>query len=198
VRTIWASDVETSDEQLVERLLAGDEGAAALLVHRYSTPLYNFAYRFTGNREEAQEATQEALLKALQSMDRFDPRYKFSTWVYRITRNHLIDRIRRRRPTSELNEGITADPGFVDPDGPGIRSPEVDAIRTEENEQLRRALATLGEKYREIIVLYHFSGLSYADIAETLKLPPGTVMNRLFRARNKLREAMMTLQEATP
>ena len=190
--------MEPTDEQLVERLLAGDEAAAATLVHRYSTPLYNFAYRFAGNREEAQEAAQEALLKALQNMDRFDPRYKFSTWIYRITRNHCIDRTRRKRPTSELNEGITADPGFADPDGAGFRSPEESAIRTEQGELLQRALATLGGKYREIIVLYHFSGLSYADIAETLQLPMGTVMNRLFRARNKLREAMMTLQEATP
>lgn len=190
--------MEPTDEQLVERLLAGDEAAAATLVHRYSTPLYNFAYRFAGHREEAQEAAQEALLKALQNMDRFDPRYKFSTWIYRITRNHCIDRTRRKRPTSELNEGITADPGFADPDGAGFRSPEESAIRTEQGELLQRALATLGGKYREIIVLYHFSGLSYADIAETLQLPMGTVMNRLFRARNKLREAMMTLQEATP
>ncbi len=190
--------MEQTDEQLVERTLAGEEGAAATLVHRYTTPLYNFAYRFTGNREEAQEASQEALLKALQSMDRFDPRYKFSTWIYRITRNHCIDRSRRRRPTAELNEGITADPGFADPDGSGFRSPEEHAIRTERGELLQRALATLGEKYREIIVLYHFSGLSYADIAETLQLPPGTVMNRLFRARNKLREAMLTLQEVAP
>jgi RNA polymerase sigma-70 factor, ECF subfamily len=197
VRTNGSGDVETTDEKLVARLLAGDDAAAGELVRRYSTPLYNFAYRFTGNREEAQEIAQDALLKALKNMDRFDPRYRFSTWVYRICRNHAIDRKRRKRPTSELNEGITADPGHSDPDGTGTRSPEVDAMRAEENVMLHRALATLGEKYREIIVLYHFNGLSYRDIAETLDIPQGTVMNRLFRARNKLREAMVRLQEAT-
>ena len=190
--------MEETDEQLVALVLAGNDAAAAELVRRYSTPLYNFALRFTGNREEAQEIAQDALLKALKNMDRFDPRYKFSTWVYRICRNQAIDRKRRRRPTTELNEQITPDQGFANPAGGGMRSPEQGAMQSEENVQLRRALATLGEKYREIIVLYHFSGLSYRDIAETLQIPQGTVMNRLFRARNKLREAMLHLQEATP
>jgi len=189
--------VEPTDEQLVERLQAGDRPAAEQLVRRYTTPLYNFAYRFTGNREEAQEVAQEALLKALKNVDRFDPRYKFSSWVFRITRNHAIDRKRRKRPSSELNEGITADPGHADPDGGGTRSPEHGAMMSEQNEMLHRALAQLGEKYREIIVLYHFSGLSYTDIAETLQIPQGTVMNRLFRARRKLRDEMLRLQEAT-
>ena len=189
--------MEATDEILVQRVLVGDDAAAGELVRRYSTPLYNFAYRFTGNREEAQEIAQDALLKALKNMNRFDPRYKFSTWVYRITRNQAIDHKRRKRPTAELNEAITPDPGHTNPDGTGVRSPEVGAIRSEENKLLHRALGTLGEKYREIIVLYHFSGLSYADIATTLDIPQGTVMNRLFRARNKLREAMVKLQEAT-
>ncbi len=189
--------MEATDEQLVERLQAGDRRAAEQLVRRYTTPLYNFAYRFTGNREEAQEVAQEALLKALMNVDRFDPRYKFSSWIFRITRNHAIDRKRRKRPAAELNEEITPDPGHADPDGSGTRSPERGAMQAEQNEQLRRALARLGEKYREIIVLYHFSGLSYVDIAETLQIPQGTVMNRLFRARRKLRDEMLRLQEAT-
>lgn len=189
--------MEATDEILVERVLVGDDAAASELVRRYSTPLYNFAFRFTGNREEAQEIAQDALLKALKNMNRFDPRYKFSTWVYRITRNQAIDHKRRQRPTAELNEAITPDPGHANPEGTGMRSPEVRAMRSQENQLLHRALATLGEKYREIIVLYHFSGLSYADIATTLDIPQGTVMNRLFRARNKLREAMVKLQEVT-
>ena len=195
-RTKLTRDVENTDAILIERLRAGDSSAATELVRRYSTPLYNFSYRFTGNREEAQEIAQEALLKALKNMDRFNPRYKFSSWVYRICRNLAIDRKRRKRPSSELNEEITPDPGHVDPNGGGTRSPEFGAMRSEESVLLHKALETLGEKYREIIVLYHFSGLSYADIAETLEIPQGTVMNRLFRARNKLREAMLTLQEA--
>jgi len=198
LRTNRTSAVGTTDEKLVALALAGNDAAAAELVRRYSTPLYNFAFRFTGNREEAQEIAQDALVKALKNMDRFDPRYKFSTWIYRICRNQAIDRQRRRRPTAELNEAITPDPGHAHPEGGGTCSPEEGAMRTERNEQLHRALDTLGHKYREIIVLYHFSGLTYRDIAETLQIPQGTVMNRLFRARNKLREAMIRLEEATP
>lgn len=190
--------MEATDEQLVERVQAGDRQAAETLVRRYTTPLYNFAYRFTGNREEAQEVAQEALLKALKNVDRFDPRYKFSSWVFRICRNHSIDRKRRKRPAAELNEEITADPGHADPDGTGTRSPERGAMQSEQNVMLHRALEQLGEKYREIIVLYHFSGLSYTDIADTLQIPQGTVMNRLFRARRKLRDEMLRLQEVTP
>ncbi len=189
--------MEQADAKLVQRLRAGDSRAAEELVRRYSTPLYNFALRFTGNREEAQELAQEALLRALKNMDRFDPRYRFSSWIYRICRNLCIDRGRRRRPSTELNEAITPDPGHADPDGGGFRSPEEGAMRSEQSALLQRSLEGLGEKYREIIILYHFSGMSYADIAETLDIPQGTVMNRLFRARNKLREAMVQAQEAS-
>jgi RNA polymerase sigma-70 factor (ECF subfamily) len=189
--------VEETETKLVRRVRDGDRRAAEELVRRYSTPMYNFALRFTGNREEAQELAQEALLKALHNMDRYDPRYKFSSWIYRICRNLCIDRTRRKRPTSEFNEAITPDPGYSDPEGSGFRNPEDGAIRSEQNVLLHRAMETLGEKYREIIVLYHFSGMSYSDIAETLQIPQGTVMNRLFRARSKLREAMVQLQEAS-
>lgn len=121
------------------------------------------------------------MVKVLRNLDRYDPSRPFATWVFQIARNTCIDehRRRKRRPSRETKE-------IADDRNP---SPLQMAAHHQRAEILERALQDLPPMYREIIVLYHFEHKKYTEIAEVLDLPMGTVMNRLFRARKKLRLA---------
>jgi RNA polymerase sigma-70 factor (ECF subfamily) len=130
------------------------------------------------NDEDAGDAAQETLVKVLRNLDRYDTTRSFSTWVFGIARNTCIDehRRRKRRAWDEPGEVVDMRP-----------SPLQDVARFQRAELLERALAELPPMYREILVLYHFEHRKYTEIADILELPLGTVMNRIFRARKKLR-----------
>ena len=132
------------------------------------------------NTEDANDAAQDTLVKVLRSLDRYDPNRSFSTWVFGIARNTCIDehRRRRRKPWDELGDSDVVSSG---------PSPMESASEQQRADLLVAALEQLSPMYREVLVLYHFEHLKYAEIAETLDLPLGTVMNRIFRARKKLR-----------
>ena len=181
----------TPDEEMAAQVQNGNTQAAQLLMTRHRDGVYGMALRLLRNSEDAAEVTQEALVKALTRIDSYDPKRPFAPWLYRIARNLCIDRYRRRRPTSELKEEITAAPSVSDGGTRfGRRADEV-AHQNQLNTALTEAMGTLGDKYREIIVLYHYDHMTYGEIAQHLGLPDGTVMNRLFRARRKLRSALL-------
>ncbi len=181
----------TPDEEMAAEVQNGNTQAAHVLMSRHRDGVYGMALRMLRNSEDAAEVTQEALVKALTKIDTYDTSRPFAPWLYRIARNLCVDRHRRRRPTSELNEEITAAPGVMEGGARfGQRADEV-AHQNELNAALAVAMGTLGDKYREIIVLYHYDHLSYREIAERLDLPDGAVMNRLFRARRKLQVALL-------
>ena len=129
--------------------------------------------------EDARDAAQNTLVKVIRNLHRYDPERKFSTWVFGIARNTAIDEQRRRRFTTELGDRDLADTRS---------SPLEETSRQERAERLHEALGQLPPMYREVLVLYHFEHFKYQEIAETLELPLGTVMNRIFRARRRLRE----------
>jgi RNA polymerase sigma-70 factor, ECF subfamily len=131
------------------------------------------------NDEDAGDAAQETVVKVLKNLDRYDPERSFATWVFGIARNTCIDEFRRRKRRSWDEPGDVAD--TVAP------TPLQDVVRFQRAELLEAALAELPPMYREILVLYHFEHRKYTEIAEILELPLGTVMNRIFRARKKLR-----------
>lgn len=141
--------------------------------------MFRFARRMLGNDEDAGDAAQETLVKILRSLEQYDPNRSFATWVFGIARNTCIDEHRRRRRTSWDEPGDVADPA------PG---PLQEASRAERAEHLLAAMERMSPMYREVLVLYHFEHLKYVEIAEVLDLPIGTVMNRIFRARQKLRD----------
>ncbi len=123
-------------------------------------------------------------MKVLRNLDRYDPKWRFSTWVFGIARNTCIDEHRRRaRGPQELG---------AEPQDHRAGPHELSS-RAERARLIHQALAGLPPLYREVIVLYHFEHLKYEEIAATLDLPMGTVMNRIFRARKKLREAYVEL-----
>lgn len=159
----------------------GDREARAWLVQRFTPPVYRFALRLLGDEQDARDAAQDTMVKVLRSLDRYDERWRFSTWVFGIARNTCIDEHRRRRRGGEAvdDEVVDARPG-----------PHELSSRAERARLLHDALAEVPPLYREVLILYHFEHLKYEEIAEALEIPMGTVMNRIFRARKKLKEAL--------
>ncbi len=180
------------DEELVAEVLAGDRDRFGDLVERYQGRLVNYLYRLLRNLDEAHELAQEVFLKVYQALDRYDPRYRFSTWLFRVAQNAAIDQIRRRRlklvPIHRQEEG---DEEGRDWDLPGPeRGPYRHLRNRERGEAIQQAIDALPWEYRELIVLRHYGELSYEEIAGVKEMPLGTVKNKLFRGRQMLKEKL--------
>ena len=182
--------MESSDAQVVERILRGESEVFAVLLKRYQIPIINYVYRMMGNYDTAVDLSQEVFLKVYLSLDKYDKTYKFSTWLYKIASNQTIDYLRKKKlnvvsidhvPDSE-EEGR---PFEIPSNNPG---PEELFFSKDLQERIESLLETLPEDYKELLVLRHVNGLSYNEIAEVTNLPLGTVKNRIFRARRELKE----------
>ena len=170
----------------------GDKAAFSRLVEKHKQSVYGLSCRLLGGGEEARDAAQEAFVRAYTGIRDFDPRQPFAAWVLRIARNHCIDLLRRRRPTLTLAAEGRGDDGpetGVAPELPDhfARSGEQAVQEGEAQRDLDRAIAQLAPRYREVIALFHVQHRSYAEIAETLDVPMGTVMTWLHRARKELK-----------
>jgi RNA polymerase sigma-70 factor (ECF subfamily) len=182
-----------SDEFLVAAVLSGDDDLFGLLVRRYQTRVHAHVARMIGHREDALDLTQEIFLKVYQALSRFNPEYKFSTWLFRIAGNAAIDHLRKKRPKTVPLE-------VPDPEGAGrvssgeYSSADLDPYgmlrNLERGQAISEAIADLPLEFRELIALRHFAGLSYEEIAEVKRMPLGTVKNKLFRARAVLKERL--------
>jgi len=172
----------------------GDKAAFAWLVEKHKSSVYGLCYRLVGSPDEARDAAQEAFVRAYTSISDFDPRQPFAAWVLRIARNHCIDLLRRRRPTLALvpeNRGETLDPGVAPEPADHFAMGGEQALQEREAQRdLDKAIASLPNRYREVIALFHVQHKSYADIASTLGVPMGTVMTWLHRARKELRQKL--------
>ena len=182
---------ELTDERLVEISLDGDEDAYGILVRRYQRRLTAFLSQLVGDLELARELSQEAFVRAWSALDRFDPRYRFSTWLFRIAHNLGIDQLRRRRlHTMPLyrtdSDGDEVEVVVADVAKDPLGHLENSALATE----LREVIDGLRPEYRELVLLRHFAGLSYQEIADFMEMPLGTVKNKLFRAHSVLRKAL--------
>ncbi|HEV8611291.1 MAG TPA: sigma-70 family RNA polymerase sigma factor [Thermoanaerobaculia bacterium] len=181
------------DSELVRGILAGDEALFSILVRRYQTRVVAHVTRMVGSREDAFDLAQEIFLKVFQALDRYNPEFKFSTWLFRIAGNAAIDHLRKRRPRTvpleipdpESRSGVSA----IEHESPGL-DPYADLRNVERGEAISRAIADLPPEFRELITLRHFGGLSYEEIARVKNMPLGTVKNKLFRARVVLKERL--------
>ncbi|HEX7705482.1 MAG TPA: sigma-70 family RNA polymerase sigma factor [Thermoanaerobaculia bacterium] len=184
---------QLDDRTLVERILGGDRDLFTTLVTRYEKRVINYVYRITHRYEEAHDLAQDIFVKVYLALDRYDPKYQFSTWLFRIAQNSAIDAL-RKKSISEVpiartvdDEGSSREREFADED-------DISPYRAFRNKQLSAAIddavTGLPTDYRELIQLRHFAELSYEEIAAMKKLPLGTVKNKLFRARNLLKEAL--------
>ena len=176
------------EKHCIERVLKGDANAFEPLVHAYEKNVYNLALRSLGNRQDAEDVTQEAFLKAYRSLSSFRGDSKFSVWLYRIVSNLCLDllRSRQRRPAQSLT--VEDDEGEIDELEIADErfSPEKLLDRKLTKESVQRGLASLPDDARQILLLRELQGLSYEEIGQTLGLEPGTVKSRIFRARKRL------------
>lgn len=173
---------------VIQAVLDGDVNAYEALVKEYEKNVYNLALRMTGNSEDAYDMSQEAFIKAYNSLTAFRGDSKFSVWLYRIVSNVCLDflRSKNRRPTvslsTENDDGEDVELDIAD----DSNSPELVLERGLTRDAVRRGLAALPDDHREILLLREIQGLSYDEIGEVLGIEPGTVKSRIFRARKKL------------
>ena len=193
-----AADGDIRERRWLERARAGDEGAFALLVERYQRPVFTLCYRMLGDADEAEDAAQEAFLKAYRNLRRYDPQRKFLNWLLTISANGCVDRLRRRRlqwlPLGRLR---LADPK------PG---PEAKAIAHEQEAAVRRLLDGLAPRDREALILRYWHEMSYEEIAQVMNTSVSSVKSRLHRAKKAMAklyaaqraESLMEMENGSP
>lgn len=174
-----------SDDHLVELARLGDRDALDRLLRRYHDRVHLLCRRVCRDHQDADDATQEALIAVVRGLPRFDGRSAFSTWVYRVTTNSCLDELRRRRRRPEPT--ATDDhPERVS----GTEDPADGAVRSDTRHRLLRALADLPEEFRFPVVLRDVCDLDYATIAQILEIAPGTVRSRISRGRSTLARSL--------
>ena len=170
-----------SDQEAVQRCLAGDAEAFSTLVERYGGRVYNIALRITNDSDAAADCAQEAFIRAYRALHQYDPSLPLGPWLYRITTNASLNYVQRwhahETPVEEF-------PDSAEPDSAG---PESSALRREELDEVVAALAELPAHYRAALTLRHFQQLSYQEVADALGIPLGTVKTHLHRARAALK-----------
>jgi RNA polymerase sigma-70 factor, ECF subfamily len=164
------------DRALVRRYLEGERDAAGGLVDCYQKRLFNVALRMLDNVEDAEDVTQTVFLNAFLKLGTYDPRYRFFSWIYRMTVNESLNVIKRRKRT------VTLEPELQVP-APGAAADRA----TEAQDLVGKALLRLKPDDRAVVVLRHFASFSYEEIAEALEIPVRTVKSRLYTARDRLR-----------
>lgn len=179
---------ELSDLDLIAKAIKGREDGFEELVRRYQRPIVGYVFRMLGDYDSSLDVTQEVFIKVYNSLSRYSSEYKFSTWLYRIAHNAAIDHMRRNSVNSQSLETESDDGAYqlqLESTGP---TPEQDRQRSEWRAEISKVVEKLPGPYRELIVLRHSQDMSYDEIAEVTGLPLGTVKNRLFRAREMMRE----------
>lgn len=187
--------VRTAEEaQWLAAAIGGDDEAFGRLVEAFQGPVFNLCYRMLDDPAEAEDAAQEAFLKAYRNLSRYDPERRFVTWLLSITSNHCVDRLRRRRLRWVSLNTMANRERIADPAEPL----EGRLSQAESDQAVRRLLDGLSPTDRAAVILCYWNDLSYADIAETLSLSQSAVKSRLHRARNELADAWQARQQEAP
>jgi len=180
-----------TEQQWIAEAKAGDKDAFAKLVEKYKKPVYSVCYRMLGTPTAAEDAAQEAFIRAYMAIDRYDPSRSFATWVLSIASNYSIDQLRKKKVIilSMDNEKHA----WLAPPDPGP-SPEKAALEKEKLGQIQSLLTSLNEVDRAAVILQYWHDYSYEQIAETLDLSSSAVKSRLFRARQLMAEKWQGMQ----
>src|SRR4029434_253997 len=180
-----------ADGELVLTAVSGRESAFDELVRRYQRPIASYVYRMVGDYDAALDLTQEVFIKVYNSLGRYRSEFKFSTWIYKIAHNAAIDHLRRHNAREQtLSSSDAPERSEVVLESRRL-TPEQESERKERCSEIETVVQLLPHAYRELIVLRHSHDLSYDEIAEVTGLPLGTVKNRLFRAREAMREELV-------
>lgn len=171
---------------LMVRLMDGDRAAFEVLFERYAGRIRSFVYRFVGDREVAEDLTQEVFLKLYRNPRAFDPRGRFMTWIFAVARNACIDWLRLKKlPVVPVGAGGDDEDPSLEPRANTAYAPEEMALHSELQERMQEVLGRLSDKLREVFVLCAVQGLSYEDAATVIGCPVKTVSSRLSRARDQ-------------
>ncbi len=173
--------------QWVTAAIAGDQDAFAELVYTFQDAVFNLCYRLLGDGPEAEDAAQEAFLRAYNNLTRYDGERSFKTWILSIASNHCIDRLRKRRAIYvSIDEPISATLSLASTDP----QPEQVALSNERSRRIQALLNELAPDYRTAVVLRYWYDYSYIEIAEILETTESAIKSRLFRARQMLAEKL--------
>ena len=177
---------DADDHAAVARCLAGDAAAFEVIVERYQRVLFTVAMRMLGDYDEASDATQNAFISAYRRLVTFDPQRRFFSWIYRILVNECLNDRRDRRPHEALTPGLAT-----------VGSPADLLESGERRRRVQAAILALPFEYRQVIVLRHFTELSYDEIAEVVGVLAKTVKSRLHTARERLATMLLDVEERT-
>jgi RNA polymerase sigma-70 factor, ECF subfamily len=171
----------------VQAAMEGDQDAFAELVYAYQDSVYNLCYRLLSERTEAEDAAQEAFLRAYLNLQRYDPSRSFKTWLLTIASNHCIDRLRRRRMKWLSIEEDPLPNLTLSSDEP---EPEDETVLREQSAEIQAILNTLSPDYRAAVILRYWYDYSYSEIADILDTTESAIKSRLFRARQTLSDKL--------
>jgi RNA polymerase sigma-70 factor (ECF subfamily) len=186
------------DEELIHGIKAGDRDSFAALVKRYQTPLVNFFYHLCYDAMAAEDLAQEVFLRLHRHIAQYEPRSKFTSFLYKIAKNLWIDRVRRSHPSQKKEVSLEAPIGHSDAESQTLKDhvsastdqPQDFLLRDEMRQMLRRALERLPEEHRMVVILSEIHGMRYEEIGEVLGVPIGTIKSRMHHAMERLKEIL--------
>lgn len=173
----------SEEHTLIRRAASGDHAAAEALIRAHQASLYGYLLRMCARPDIAEDMVQDAFVRVLAHLDRFDPKFRFSTWLFTIGRRLLVNHLARLRPASDTDGMDRAAGGGSGPDDRASR----DETNSHLHDALQRALAALPEAQREVLILFHQLDWPISLIAQHMDMPEGTVKSHLHRGRRKLR-----------
>lgn len=197
VKLVQLADMDLTDDQIIERTLAGETEAFGLLVRRWENPIYGLSLRMLGRDEEARDVCQETFLAAFRNLRKFRGEAKFSSWIYRIALNACNSRL--RRPDTNRTRSLDDEQEDGRREELADRTSEA-ATESLQREQLsaivRKALNALPSEMRQVIVMKEYEELTFAEIAEILEIPVSTVKSRVYTGLQQLRARLEHVREA--
>ena len=196
MRIPMENERKLEDKKLIDRALEGDENAFRSLLEKYRNLVFSIMLKMVRNKQEAEDLTQEAFMKAFASLASFNDEFAFSTWLMKIASNNCIDFLRKKKlKTYSIHEPIQYKDEKIEIEIPDHDpSPERTLLQSERSRMIEETINELPERYRYVIILRHKEEKSYEEIAEIMNLPLGTVKAQIFRAREilykKLKEVL--------
>lgn len=191
---------QLTDQQVVELARKGKESAYRELIGRYQRPVFSLIYRLVRDREKAEDLAQDTFIKVLNAIGRYDPAFKFSSWIFKIAHNTALDHLRRKEPETLSLQGsphartdAEIEASTITPES-GDENPEQYTSSKEVGAVIEAAIGRLRPEYRTAIILCHVEGRAYEEIAQIMDVPLGTVKTYIHRARNELKKELEHLR----
>jgi len=186
-----------SDDQLIERTLAGETEAFGVLVRRWESPIYGLSFRMLGRDEDARDVCQETFISAYRNLKKFRGDSKFSSWLYRIALNACHSRLRRAETgLTQPLENLTSEGVAVEYSDPAAEDVSEKLQRDQRATLVRRALQALPPEMRQVILMKEYEDLTFNEIAEILEIPVSTVKSRLYTGLQQMRARLANVRDA--